>query len=386
MEAHRRNQALIVLWIFISSFGIMSIYSASMPQLISSGQLPFKTALVQLMVFLFSIVLLIILINMKKVSYRMMVKLTDFMFYFTIGSLVAVLLVGADRGGAKMVIDLGFIDYQPVELYKITVILYMAKHLTGKNKPKTIMELFKLVLLAGSGTILLILQPDLGGAVIVGALIVFMVFLYGEFMFTLLKITGASLFVIIVGGIGMFKLSSDILYEHQSARFSSWLNPFADALDTGWGTVNSLIAISNGNITGVGYLNSIQKTILDTGASTDYIFVIICEEWGLFGALLVIGTLTFIALLSMVIGNNAKDRFGMLYCYGYGLLILLQMFVNIGGVVNIIPMTGVTLPFISSGLNSFLFMSIGLFFVVLIDREAVRERRKKHAQSEKLFL
>jgi cell division protein FtsW len=184
----------------------------------------------------------------------------------------------------------------------------------------------------------------------------------------------------------MFRLSRDVLYEHQSARFTAWPDPFSDALDTGWGTVNSLIAISNGNITGAGYLNSIQKTILDTSASTDYIFVIICEEWGLLGALIVIGSLTFISFLSMVIGNNAKDRFGMLYCYGYGLLILLQMFVNVGGVVNVIPMTGVTLPFISSGLNSFLFMSIGLFIVVLIDREAVRERRKKHAQSEKLFL
>jgi cell division protein FtsW len=386
MEAHRRNQALIVLWIFVSSFGILSIYSASMPQLISSGQLPFKTALVQLMVFLFSIILLMILIRMKKVSYRMIYKSIDFLFYFTLISLVAVLIFGADRGGAKMVIDLGIVDYQPVELYKITVILYMAKHMSNKKKPKTLTELIKLVLIAGSGTVLLILQPDLGGAVIVGALIVFMVFLYGEFMFTLLKITGASLFFLVIGSTAMFRLSRDVLYEHQSARFTAWPDPFSDALDTGWGTVNSLIAISNGNITGAGYLNSIQKTILDTSASTDYIFVIICEEWGLLGALIVIGSLTFISFLSMVIGNNAKDRFGMLYCYGYGLLILLQMFVNVGGVVNVIPMTGVTLPFISSGLNSFLFMSIGLFIVVLIDREAVRERRKKHAQSEKLFL
>ena len=386
MEAHRRNQALIVLWIFISSFGILSIYSASMPQLISTGQLPFKTAIMQLMVFLFSIILLTVLINMKKYSYRMIYRLADLSFYFTLISLAAVLVIGADRGGAKMVIDLGFVDYQPVELYKITVILYMAKHMSDENKPKSVLELLKLVVIAGSGTILLFLQPDFGGAVIVGAVIVFMIFLYGEFIYTLLKISDAALFVVVVGGFSMIRLSSELLYGYQSARFTAWLDPFSDALDTGWGTVNSLIAISNGNITGSGYLNSIQKTILDTGASTDYIFVIICEEWGLFGAILVIGSLTFIAFMSMVIGNNAKDRFGMLYSYGFGLLILIQMFVNIGGVVNIIPMTGVTLPFISSGLNSFLFLSIGLFIVVVIDRESVRERRKKQAQSEKLFL
>jgi cell division protein FtsW len=386
VEAHRRNQALIVLWIFISSFGILSIYSASMPQLISTGQLPFKTALTQLMVFLFSIILLTVLINMKKYSYRMIYRLADLSFYFTLISLAAVLVIGADRGGAKMVIDLGFVDYQPVELYKITVILYMAKHMSDENKPKSLLELLKLVVIAGSGTVLLFLQPDLGGAVIVGAVIVFMIFLYGEFIYTLLKISAAALFVVVVGGFSMIRLSSELLYGYQSARFTAWLDPFSDALDTGWGTVNSLIAISNGNITGSGYLNSIQKTILDTGASTDYIFVIICEEWGLFGAILVIGSLTFIAFMSMVIGNNAKDRFGMLYSYGFGLLILIQMFVNIGGVVNIIPMTGVTLPFISSGLNSFLFLSIGLFIVVVIDRESVRERRKKQAQSEKLFL
>jgi len=386
VEAHRRNQALIVLWIFISSFGILSIYSASMPQLISTGQLPFKTAIMQLMVFLFSIILLTVLINMKKYSYRMIYRLADLSFYFTLISLAAVLVIGADRGGAKMVIDLGFVDYQPVELYKITVILYMAKHMSDENKPKSVLELLKLVVIAGSGTILLFLQPDFGGAVIVGAVIVFMIFLYGEFIYTLLKISDAALFVVVVGGFSMIRLSSELLYGYQSARFTAWLDPFSDALDTGWGTVNSLIAISNGNITGSGYLNSIQKTILDTGASTDYIFVIICEEWGLFGAILVIGSLTFIAFMSMVIGNNAKDRFGMLYSYGFGLLILIQMFVNIGGVVNIIPMTGVTLPFISSGLNSFLFLSIGLFIVVVIDRESVRERRKKQAQSEKLFL
>ncbi|MGL5021446.1 MAG: FtsW/RodA/SpoVE family cell cycle protein, partial [Mycoplasmatales bacterium] len=250
-------------------------------------------------------------------------------------------------------------------------------------KPKTFSELMFLCIKAGSGCILLFLQPDLGGMLIVAALIYLMACLYGEFMATIIKITlgiiSSIVAFIILGG-------STKLLEHQSGRFTAWIDPFSVAKDEGWGAVQALIAISNGDINGTGYLGSIQKTIFKTGAATDYIFVIICEEWGLIGAVFVIGSLSLLAYVCMLVGNRAKNRFGMLYAYGFGLLILLQLFVNIGGVTNLIPMTGVTLPFISNGINSFVLLSIGLFIVIIIDHESVRERRKANEQSERLFL
>ncbi|MGL5021533.1 MAG: FtsW/RodA/SpoVE family cell cycle protein, partial [Mycoplasmatales bacterium] len=175
----RRSNLLIILWLSISIFGILSIYSASMPELIIRGSLPFSMALVQTIIFIVCILILVVLLKMKKKAYNLVVKLIDPIFYFSIISLVLVKIIGSSRGGAQMVIDLFIFDYQPVELYKIAVILYMAKHLTGKNKPKTFSELMFLCIKAGSGCILLFLQPDLGGMLIVAALIYLMACLYG---------------------------------------------------------------------------------------------------------------------------------------------------------------------------------------------------------------
>ena len=129
-----------------------------------------------------------------------------------------------------------------------------------------------------------------------------------------------------------------------------------------------------------------QKSFFPESASSDYVFMVINEEWGIIGAIFTILILLAIATLCIVIGNKATSRFGMLYSYGFAFLVLFQSFVNVAGISNVIPMTGVTLPFISSGINSLFFMSLGLFVVILIDRESARERKKRKEKNDGLFL
>ena len=133
-------------------------------------------------------------------------------------------------------------------------------------------------------------------------------------------------------------------------------------------------------------MNSIQKSGYLYGKYTDFIFVIIVEEWGVIGGVVVIGMLLAIAVLCYRIGSTASDRFGQIYCYGFALLIIVQSGVNIGGVTGVIPMTGVTLPFISSGMNSYIFLTMGLFFVIIIDLDSQRKKRIDNERSNSLFM
>lgn len=367
---HSRN--LILNYLMLNFLGLLMIYSTTFKINIIAGTSGFASFFKQLIIILLIIIgSLIVIRNERKFSLSKYVDNSiDYLFY---GSLVLLLLVfplGHEAGGAKSVINIFIFDLQPIEIYKITMILYLAKWLNNNPTADFKNYCIHALVIPAIGIGLIILEPDFGGALILIAVLVIMLLIYGKFSKKLLQI-GLGLALVI----GL--LFANFGHTYQLARFSYFLNPFKDLSGDGMNIVQSFVSISNGGIGGVGFTNSLQKTGYLFGSNTDFIFSIICEEFGLIGAVVTIGLLLWLVFQIYRTGKRSGLMFEYLYCSGLSTLILIQTFINIGGVTGIIPMTGVTLPFISYGFNSFLFLSFGLLYVYLIEKKTITTKNKK---------
>lgn len=386
----KKFQILIILWLIASLWGAINIFSASAINRITAGLSPYGSLIEQLILIASSFIALAFILQKRKPPYHIGKRGANTFFNITLLLLFVVLvggvLVKTDglfiRGGAKSTIPLGPLSIQPLEIYKITLILFLAKRFSTPKIYDSWQGIVKTVVLSAIGLILVKIEPDLGGAIILSALILSMIFYNGQKIGTILKILLPFMII------GIILVAISIATSYQASRIVAWLHPFADGNDLkdSYNVVNGYIAISNGGVFGSGFMNSVQKSGFVFASNTDFIFTVICEEWGLFGASFTIGILTLIALQCFNIGYTAHERFGMLYSYGFGTLILIQTFVNIGGVIGLIPMTGVTLPFISNGMNSYLILSLGLIYVIVIDKERIRQKKIRDDKTDRLFM
>ncbi len=385
----KKFQVLIILWLIASLWGAINIFSATAIQQIVNGASPYKPLIEQLVFIFICLIILSIVLSRRKPPYLIGKRGAVPFFHITLVLLVIVLIGGEVisteglfvRGGAKSTIPLGFASIQPLELYKITMILYMAKMFSTPKIYRSKEGINKTILMSLFGIGLIFIEPDLGGALLVGGVFVAMIFYNGQHIKRIFKL-GVPLIAVGVLLLGTVSAS------YQVDRISAWLHPFENGndLEKSYNVVQGYIAISNGGVKGRGYLDSVQKSGFLFASNTDFIFAVIAEEWGLFGVVFTILILMLVAFQCFNIGYTAHERFGMLYCFGYGTLILVQAFINIGGVIGLIPMTGVTLPFISMGMNSFIILSVGLMYVVVIDKERIRQKRLRDEKTNKLFM
>lgn len=369
----KRHHLVIILWFIVSVFGAAMAFSATYVNLTIRDHNAFISLFKQLfIIFALGLFFSYVFLKQKTVNaYQAMKKHSVRLLYGTVIALVVVLLIGeaANRQGARMVIPLLVFDFQPLELFKITLILYFAKLFSDIRPSDAFVDNIKKLFPVLCGVVLIAIQPDLGGALICLILIYLLFLVNGQ---NKKQIKTFTLF----GGIGAVAGYS-LLHDYQKARIVMWLNPFKDAQDSGMQLINSFVAISNGGPLGSGYMNGIQKAGYLSQSASDFIFATICEELGILGAFFTVGLLFALAILIINIGSKAHERFGMLYCYGFGLLLLVQTLVNVGGVTGLIPMTGVTLPFISTGLNSYMFLTLGVFLTVPISKESIKEKKRE---------
>lgn len=367
----KKHHFIILLWFIASIYGAAMAFSATYVNTTINGGNAFLDLAFQLVVILVvgGAGIYVLMLSKKINSYQLMKRFSKLAMYVTLCALVLVLLVGGIRGGARMVIPLGIIDFQPLEMFKITMILYFASEFSELKPSDTVKDILIKLIPIIVGGLLIVVQPDLGGAMICVIVTFFLLVINGQRIKELLISSG------IFAGLGVVGIS--FLQDYQKARIFMWLNPFNDPQVSGYQLINSYVAISNGGLLGSGYMSSIQKAGYLSQPGSDFIFAIICEELGLLGAFFTIIILFTIALMAISIGNSAHERFGMLYCYGFALLLLTQTFVNVGGVTGVIPMTGVTLPFISTGINSYLFMTLGVFLTVPISRVSIKEKKRE---------
>ena len=357
---HRKFQRfdwmIFIPYIALSILGIIMVYSSSSYKLQELGRPTWLSASFQAIFFLIALGI-VFFVYITKPSFWKNSSLIDGVFVFSIILLIAVLLIGPRINGAKGWFSIGPVQFQPMELFKSLVILMIAR-LVSRKKQLT----FKYKFLFWSGIVLglllILLQPDTGGFLICTLIILAMMACSGQSpALTLTGIGGFSLLALL--GLGVFP-HLPFIPEYMRDRFLVAYNPFHYAQGAGHQLINSYYALNNGSWFGRGLGNSIEKRGFLPEAHTDFIFSILVEELGLIAGLLVILTLLFLIFRIFYVGIKSRDTFNSLVCIGVATMLFIQMFINLGGLVGLIPLTGVTLPFISQGGSSLVFFSFGI--------------------------
>lgn len=280
------------------------------------------------------------------------------LYYFALPLMAGVIIlllavfipsIGQQVGGARRWIDLGVITIQPTEFAKLAAIIYLSSWFSKKEKNRFTPFLILTGVLMG----LILLQPDMGTAIIIFALSVIMYFLAGQQLHYLLALIPIS-----IGGFVALIFAA----PYRLRRLTAFLNPSEDPLGVGFHINQILISLSEGGITGRGFGASRQKYLFLPEAHTDSIFAIVGEELGFIGGLLIIFFYTVLLFKLYEIYNATSDRFGKLLCGGIFSFFGLQVMINLGGMVNLMPLTGVALPFLSYGGSSMItsFMLLGM--------------------------
>ena len=287
------------------------------------------------------------LVLTARLDYRRLRRLGVPVLALSVVLLVAVLVpgVGVAAGGSTRWLGAGGWRMQPSELSKLGLLLFGADLLARRaGRDDAVRTAMRPYLLAFAVVgVLVLLQPDLGTTLIAGGVVLCLLYVAGTPMraMTGLLATAAG---------GAFVLGMAEPYRRE--RMLSFLNPWADAGNTGYQVVQSLVGMGTGRITGVGVGASRAKWGFLPNAHTDFIFSIIGEELGLVGTLLVLGLFMAFAVLGIRTALRAPDRYGMLLAAGITAWVVGQAFINIGAVVGVLPVSGVPLPFVSFGGSS----------------------------------
>lgn len=294
-------------------------------------------------------------------DYRSLTKIRFWIYGLTLLLLLGVLIVGHEARGAQRWISLGPLGtFQPSELAKLGLILFFACHLATMGQAgvrSTLKGLGSCLMLAGVPTLLILMQPDLGTAMTVAA-ILSAIFLAG----------GVPLLLLLaIGGAGIGALSK-LLKPYQIKRLLVFLDPYSDPRGGGWNIIQSLIAVGSGGLTGKGYLSGTQTQLKFVPEhSTDFIFTAVGEEMGFLGALLLLALYLVVIFRGLRIAREAGDPLGRLIAIGITTMFLFHVFVNIGMTIAIMPITGIPLPFMSFGGSSLITGMIGIALLVSID-------------------
>ena len=355
------DYALFISVLLISTFGIIMIYSASYVWAEYKFQDPFKFVKNQGIFFLLGIFFMIMI---SKIPFSFFKKHCKKFFLFCIVLLIAVLIpgIGTVRNGSRSWFGIGSFGIQPSEFTKLAMILFTANYLTKHEKE---MKKFKKGILPILGLTLFIfflimLQPDFGTGVILVIAIMGMLFVGGVPISFFLKL----------GAIGVIGIVGLILAApYRLTRILSFLNPWKDPLGSGFQIIQSLYAIGPGGLFGYGFLNSRQKHFYLPEPQTDFIFSIISEEFGFMGILIVASLFLLIIYRGFTIARNSSELFSKYVAFGITFQIAFQAILNLMVVVGLIPVTGVTLPFLSYGGSSLLITLCGIGILLNISRK-----------------
>ena len=353
----RKGKLDIILFaavILLVIFGIVMIYSASSIWAEYKFNDAFKFVKAQ---FLFFIVGILAMLVLSKVDYHIYYKKANLILLVCFLLLVLVLIpgIGTIRNGSRSWFGIGSLGIQPSEFSKIGLIIFVSKYLSNNDRNiKSITKgVFPILGIIGIFFLLIMLEPDFGtGMVIVLTLI------------TIIFISGVKLsFFIKIGLLGLLGIVGLIaVAPYRIARIVSYLNPWTDPLGSGFQIIQSLYAIGPGGLLGQGFLNSRQKHFYLPEPQTDFIFSIISEEFGFLGILIVASFFIIIFYRCIKTSINSSDLFAKYLTFGLSFGIIIQAILNLMVVVGLIPVTGVTLPFLSYGGSSLLvsMCSIGI--------------------------
>ena len=350
----KHNKSLLIAVFLISLFGLIMIYSASYLWASYKFNDSFKYLKAQGLFWIVGFILIKILSNIDYNVYKKKANWILLVCFLLLG-LVLIPGVGTIRNGSRSWFGIGPFGIQPSEFAKIGLIIYVSKYLSNNQKEirNIVKGIFPLLGIISIFFVLIMLEPDFGTAMVIVLTLVGIIFISGVKLSFFVKI---GLFGLL-GVVGLI-----IAAPYRMARILSFLNPWTDPLGSGYQIIQSLYAIGPGGLLGQGFLKSRQKNFYLPEPQTDFIFSIISEEFGLLGVLIVTALFAIIFYKSLKISLECSDLFGKYLSFGLAFGLIIQALLNLMGVVGIIPVTGVTLPFLSYGGSSLLvsMASIGI--------------------------
>lgn len=374
---------IFIVYLLLMTIGVIAVYSVSSEILLIHG---FKATVYgqKQLLYAFFGVLICLACYSINLDYLRRGKLLLWLLVIVAGLLVYVRFFGQAVNGAKGWINLGPINIQPLELAKLVLTLYLARMLAKADgrlvRGHIISQLLPTAIIAGLLMILVLIEPDFGGTAILFCLVLIMYSVSGiPTGYILLSIIGIT--VLVVGGFSLIVAWNPSFLQdvYVYKRFIAFLHPFKTAANEGAQLVNSYYAIHNGGLFGLGLGNSIQKRGYLPEPYTDFILSIIAEEVGSLGALVVLGLLFYLMILIMERGVKARSQYSTLICFGVTAIIFFQTLFNVGAVLGLMPITGVTLPFISYGGSSLWVLSAAIGLVLNVTAE---EKIRQEVQAE----
>jgi len=351
----KKSSLLIISVIIISFFGLIMITSASYVWAEYKFDDPFKYFKHQLLFFILGLFLMYIV---SKINYKFYYSKANLLLFIGLILLVLVLIpgIGTIRNGSRSWFGLGVFGIQPSEAMKLIIIIFVAKYLSNNQNKLSVMPILLIVLLTFG---LIMLQPDFGTGVVLLMIVVGLLFISG------VKLS----FFVKIGVLGLIGLTGLIIMApYRLKRILSFLNPWEDPLGSGFQIIQSLYAIGPGGLFGFGLGNSRQKHFYLPEPQTDFIFSIISEEFGFVGCIIVVTLFLIIIVTGLTIARKCDDLFGKYLVFGIIFWIAFQAVLNLMVVIGLIPVTGVTLPFLSYGGSSLLILMIGIGIVINVNR------------------
>lgn len=366
------DYSLLFCVIFLMAFGLLMIYSASS----YTAQLQHGDASYYMMRQLkIAMGGLLIALMISKMDYHWYARFAFPAYILSYVLMISVALVGKDSHGSRRWLNIAGITFQPTEFVKIVLIVLLAVVITQMGRKINSLRAVGFVVGLTFPIAGLVAANNLSSGIIIVGIAFFMLFVACEksWPFYLCGVLGGAA-VASAGPLAYALEKIKLLKPYQLERIYVWLDPEAYPMDGGFQVLQGLYAIGSGGLMGKGLGESIQKMGFVPEAQNDYIFAIICEEMGLFGAGLVIVIFLFLIYRFMLIASNAPDLFGSLLVVGVMGHIAIQVVLNIAVVTNTIPNTGITLPFISYGGTSVLFLMIEMGMVLSVSNQIRLEK------------
>ncbi|MGI9666458.1 MAG: rod shape-determining protein RodA [Acidimicrobiia bacterium] len=344
---------LVITYLVISAIGLLMVYSATAPGLEALGRDPARELKEQA---IFVVIGFIVFGVMSTIDLMEIKGFVGPIYAISIGLLVLVLTpLGDSEGIAQRWIDLGPLQFQPSEVAKIAVVLMLASVLAAVEPPLDWKTVARTVVLVGVPAGLIFLQPDLGTMLVFGFVMLVMLFAGGS---TLRQI-GFLALAVVVGTVGLFQLN--LIKEYQVDRLTAFIDPASHSLSLSYNQVQSEIAIGSGGLLGKGLFEGSQTNLQFVPVqASDFIFTAVGEQFGFIGSALVLILFGVLLFRLLMIARSARSRFSYLVVTGIAAMLAFHVFINIGMTVRVMPVTGLPLPFMSSGGTVFVAMSAAL--------------------------
>lgn len=361
----RIEWATVISTIALVAFGVLMLSTTADPNAAGLQNQAVQKAVL-------SVVGLGLAFAMAHIDYRALLGVAGPVYLLGIATLILVLLVGDFDLGARRWFEIGPIVVQPSEFMKLAAIVALARYLA--DRPNSTRSLRTVVLSLGIMAIpagLIFLEPDLGTALIFGAIWMAMAFVAGARWWHLL--------LPVVVGLAAFPFAWFFAQDYMRQRFVTFLDPSSDPLGAGYNVLQARISIGSGGWFGHGLGQGSQSQLEFLRVrDTDFIFAMLGEQLGLAGTLGLLGFFTLLIVQSLVIGLRARDMFGRLLAIGIAGMLFTQAFVNIGMNVGLMPVTGITLPLVSLGKNSLLvtLVAIGVLLSIHSHRASAPFRQQ----------